>query len=308
MLKFYAMKKLKFVFVSFLLLGLLVSCEEYEDYVKDYDYTATYFGTQKPLRTIVAYETMEFEVGVVLAGMREDDGSHEVYFEVDTNLLNTIPEAAGFLPLPEEYYSLGDESNFNIKKDHMRTVKVTLNREAFTADPAAISNTYALPLRITEATVDSILNNGTDTETIDSKDISILVVKYISPYSGYYYSKGTQYTLDSEGTPVDTIVYYNKDLSQNAVKEFVTESLNVISTDKFGSNIAGDMELTVNSDDSFDLSSSDVVINSYDGTYLKDENTFYLDVNLTKSGITYLVKDTLILRQAPELDLRFEEW
>ena len=32
----------------------LTSCEKYEDPTTDYDYSAVYFGTQKPLRTIVA--------------------------------------------------------------------------------------------------------------------------------------------------------------------------------------------------------------------------------------------------------------
>ncbi|WP_372772783.1 hypothetical protein [Mangrovibacterium sp.] len=302
------MNTYKLIFASLLLFATMVSCEKYEDYVNDFDYTSAYFSTQKPLRTIVARDEMQFEVGVALGGMRTDDGSYSVDFEVDPTLLDVIPEASGFIALPEEYYTLGNVSNFDIIKDHMRTVYVTLNRDAFTSDPLSLANTYAIPLRITNATVDSIPGSGLETATILSKDITILVVKYISQYSGYYYSKGVQYTLDINGNPTDTTLFYNENLSQNAVKQLTTEAVNVVSADKFGNDISGNMELTINSDNSVELASSDVVINSYDCTYLEDETTFYLDVNLTKSGTTYQVKDTLILRQAPELDLRFEEW
>ncbi|MCG8578678.1 MAG: DUF1735 domain-containing protein, partial [Bacteroidales bacterium] len=174
------MKIYKLILASFLGLGLLASCEKYEDYVTDFDFSNTYFGSQKPLRTIVADDAMEFEVGVALGGIREDNGSHSVDFEVDPELLNLIPEASGFTLLPESYYTLGHQSNFNIQKNHMRVVKVSLDKAAFTADPLTLGNTYALPLRITSATVDSIPGSELDTPTIDSKDITILVVKYIS--------------------------------------------------------------------------------------------------------------------------------
>lgn len=302
------MKIYKLIFASFLALTMLVSCEKYEEYVNDFDYTTTYFGTQKPLRTIVARDEMQFEVGVALGGMRTDDGSHSVDFEVDPSLLDDIPEASGLVVLPAEYYTLGSASNFNIVKDHMRTVSVTLNKDAFTADPLSLTNTYALPLRITSATVDSISGSELEVPTILSKDITILVVKYISQYSGYYYSKGVQYTLGTDGNPTDTTSFYNENLSQNAVKQFTTKTANTVSAANFGADISGNMDLTVNSDNSVVLASSDVVINSYDCTYVEDETTFYLNVNLTKSGTTYEVQETLILRQAPELDLRFEEW
>ncbi|MCG8580601.1 MAG: hypothetical protein MI866_11815, partial [Bacteroidales bacterium] len=95
---------------------------------------------------------------------------------------------------------------------------------------------------------------------------------------------------------------------QNMVKQFGTDAVNIISTDKFGSNITGNMQITINEDNTVELASSDVVINSYDCSYQVEENSFYMDVNLTKAGTTYQVLDTLILRQAPGKDLRFEEW
>ncbi|MGQ1784497.1 DUF1735 domain-containing protein [Saccharicrinis sp. GN24d3] len=302
------MKIYKLIFASFLVLSLMASCEKYEDYVNDFDYTTVYFGTQKPLRTIVAYDEMEFEVGVALGGMRDDNGTHSVSFEVDENLLVDIPEAAGFQLLPEEYYTLGDESNFNIIKDHMRTVNVSLNKEAFTADPLSVTNTYALPLRITSASVDSIPGSELETATIDSRDITIVVVKYISPYHGTYYSKGVQYELDGTGAHVDTVTFTNENLSQNMTKEFTTLALNTISTNTISANTNGQIDLTIGDDNAVEIATSVVAVSDNNSVYNADDKTIYMDYKFEKSGTMYHTLDTLILRQAPELDLRFEEW
>ncbi len=302
------MKIYKLIFASFLMLGLLASCEEYEDYVNDYDYTTTYFGTQKPLRTIVARDEMEFEVGVTLAGMREDNGSYEVNFEVDPDLLSDISEASGFQLLPEEYYTLGDDSNFNIIKDHMRTVSVSLNRDVFTSDPLALTNTYALPLRITTATVDSIPGSDLETATIDSRDITILVVKYISPYHGTYYSKGVQYELDGTGAVVNTVTFSETDLSQNMTKEFSTLALNTISTNTISANTNGKMDLTIGDDNAVEITTTAVTVSENNSVYNPEEKTIYMDYKFEKSGTMYHTVEELILRQDPEDDLRFEEW
>ena len=42
--------------------------------------------------------------------------------------------------------------------------------------------------------------------------------------------------------------------------------------------------------------------------YNKEKNTFYLDYKFALSGVDYHAVDTLVLRQSPEMDLRFEEW
>jgi len=302
------MKILKLISASLLAIALLASCEGYEDYVNDYDYTATYFGSQKPLRTIVSRDEMVFQVGATLAGMREDNSSYTVDFVVDTSLLSLIPEASGFTVLPEAYYTLGDASNFNISKDHFRVVDVTLDRAAFTADPLSLTNTYALPLRITNASVDSILDSGSDSVTIASKNITILVVKYISAYHGFYYSKGTQVELDAGGVPVDTVTYSKTDLSANDVVEFSTLGAEVVKTSRIGGDIAGGLEFTMNADGSVGVASSDVTIDAGTVTYDESASTYTIDLTVDKEGTTYEIKEQLILRQDPESDLRFEEW
>jgi hypothetical protein len=310
------MKVLKCIGIFLVTALLLTSC--YEDYIYDYEYTSTYFATQQPLRTIIADGDMTFQVGVTLAGIRVDDGSHQVFFEVDTSLLNVISEASDLELLPESYYTLSNDSEFDIQpSSHLRVVNVTLNQEAFTADPAALENTYALPLRITSATVDSVFNSDLETPTIDSRDITIVVVKYISQYSGYYYTRGVQYEVDDNGDYIDTVTFYESDLSQNDAIYFTTLGENTVETETVGKNISsGGFIFTMEDDGSVSVASDSVSIVSsvisYDSLSYSgwDElkATYSLDATVEYSDLKYKVEYDLILRQDPEDDLQFEEW
>ena len=50
------------------LVPALTSC--YEDFLDDYNYTAAYFASQKPLRTVIADRDMTIRVGVTIGGRR----------------------------------------------------------------------------------------------------------------------------------------------------------------------------------------------------------------------------------------------
>lgn len=289
-----------YILGGLLIIPMLWSCDKYEDYIKDYDYSAVYFGTQKPLRTLVAREEMKFKFGVALGGKRENNVVEKATFEIDPELLNTVEGADVFTLLPEDYYTLSNSGEFSIPVGKfIGDVTLTLDREKFTADPEAINNTYALPVKVTGASTDSVLFG---------KDYSIIVVKYISPYHGAYYSKGAEYTLDANGTPVDTTIFSNKDLSKNMVKEFSTQALNIISTSKIGATKSGIFEMMIQEDNSVELTSLTINIVENSSVYSQDEKTFYLDYKFEQSGTNYHTVDTLILRQDPELGLRFEEW
>lgn len=305
------MKNIKLLIILALLSGLFSSCEEYEDYIQDYAYTGVYFGSQKPLRTIVARENMQFRFGVVLAGKRENNTDEWVKYEVDAELLNTTPGADVFTLLPEAYYSLSSDSIMIIPKGSMMgDVTVTLNRGLFTSDPDAHLNTYALPLKLIETSADTILEGN---EEVAAKDYSIIVVKYISPNHGFYYHKGTQQELDGTGAVVNEVIYNKKDLSQNAVWGLSTVALNSVATSGAG-NFSGNNDqflLTVNADNTVAIESapgSDIAVVSGSGQYDKTKDSFYLQYQFNRSGVVYNAKDTLVIRQAPEMDLRFEEW
>lgn len=290
---------------AILISSLLFSCKKYEDYTKDYDYSSVYFGSQKPLRTIVAYDDMQFKIGVVLAGKRENTVNETVSFTIDPTLLSTVPGASAFKLLPASYYTLSNTNTITIPAGKFNgDITVTMNK-AFTADPLSATKTYAIPVRITKSTTDSILVGSS---TVPAKDYTVIVVKYISPLHGTYYHKGVQDRLNSTGTVVETNRYTNKDLSKNLTWDLTTLSLNEVSTPGAGNKTNASLKLTRTNNAVAVSAISGATAVSGSGTYEPVKREFYLNYSFTQGADKFNVLDTLILRQAPELDLRFEEW
>lgn len=309
-------KRIRSLLLCLLALGFF-SCEKYEDYIKDYEFSAVYFATQKPLRTIVAYENdMSFKVGVALAGKRANLEPEWVTYQIDPSLLT----GTGFTLLPESYYSITNANTGESNKmvvpvgKFIGDVTVTLNREAFTSDPLATQNTYALPLRLLETSADSILSGQFDAagnELIPAKNYTILVVKYISPLHGTYYHKGVQKELNAQGGTVTETVFRNKDLSKNQTWDLSTLALQEVKTSGVGSFSTPGLKLTRKPDNTLAVekaAGSAITLLEGAGNYQPEKREFYLNYKFTNQGKTYSVADTLILRQAPEKDLRFEEW
>jgi hypothetical protein len=291
---------------AILMSSVLFSCKKYDDYTKDYDYSAVYFGSQKPLRTLVAYDEMQLKLGVVLAGKRENTVNESVTFSIDPTLLTTVPGASAFKLMPATYYTLSNSNTITIPAGKFTgDITVTLNKALFTADPLAVSKTYAIPVRITKSTTDSILIGNS---TVPAKDYTILVVKYISPLHGTYYHKGVQDRLNSTGTVVETNRYTNKDLSKNLTWDLTSLSLNEVSTPGAGNKTNASLKLTRTNNAVAVSAISGATAVSGSGTYEPVKREFYLNYSFTQGADKFNVLDTLVLRQAPELDLRFEEW
>jgi hypothetical protein len=306
------MKKNIFRIALLAIIVVFASCEKYDDYIEDFDKTTVYFSTQKPLRSIVSYDEMAFNVGVSLGGKRENSVDEYADFVIDESLLTSVEGADAFTLLPDAYYDLSDDSRMVIPKgEFIGDVTVTLNRDLFTADGLATENTYALPLRITGSTLDSIGGFDPDGTILDvPKDYTILVVKYISSYSGVYYHKGTQKEVDDSGTIINETVYSETDLIDNQTWEVTTVDRNSIETPGVGAinneNFVINIDETDNSV-SIDTPSSGITNLVGSGT-VNDDRSISLTYSFTANGSNYEVEDTLVLRQAVELDLRFEEW
>ena len=288
------------------------SCEPYEDYITDFDNTTVYFATQKPLRSIVSYDEMTFKVGITMGGKRENTVDEFADFEIDESLLTTVSGASGFTLLPASYYELSDASKMTISKGNfIGDVTVTLNRDLFTADPLATQNKYALPLKITSSSLDSIGGFNPDGTVLSSpKDYTILVVKYISEYSGTYYHKGTQKEVDATGAVINETVYNEADLIDNTTWTLTTVDRNSVKTSGVGA--VNNQNFVINIDETtnavtLDTASSGVSNLVGSGT-VNEDRSISLEYSYTSGGKNYEVEDTLVLRQAVELDLRFEEW
>lgn len=293
----------------------LVACEEYEDYLVDYKFSAVYFATQRPLRTIVAYDDMQFKVGVALAGKRENNSEEWASYTIAPELLSDpeVMDGNTFTLLPSEYYTLSNTEQMVVPEGKfIGDVTVTLNREAFTSDPLAHQNTYALPLKLVETSADSILSGTYDQDgnvlTLP-KNYTVVVVKYISPLHGVYYHKGVQKEYDGTGTLVSETVYNEADLSQNATWNLTTLGLDTVLTSGAGAGNEA-LKLTRNADNTVTVEAGNaaITVTEGSGTYDEEKRAFYLDYVFTDGTRTFDVVDTLIIRQAPEEDLRFEEW
>jgi hypothetical protein len=290
--------------ISLLILAAFVlsSCKKYDSYITDFDYNVVYFGTQKPVRTIVAYDDMSFKVGVTIGGVRENPTDQTIKYQIDPTLLTTVAGASAFTLLPPSYYTLSDNSTMIIPKGKLiGDVTVTLNKALFTADPKSLTNVYALPLRIVSSTTDSILKGSA---TVAAKDYTILVVKYISPYHGTYYQKGKETDL---ATNVASS-YTNKDLSRNITLDLATLSLNAVKSPNAGKSANVPLNLNISNNTAVTITGNTANSVSGSGTYDPTAKSFYLNYKYTNAAKNYSVLDTLILRQAPELDLRFETW
>lgn len=143
--------KAKLIFLLTVILSL-TSCQKYEDFIEDYDYSTTYFAYQRPIRTVFS-DDPSIEIGVVLGGKRENKIDERVTFQIEPEMLQNVDYVGNnqFKLLPEDYYSLSDNHTIIIPKGKfLGTIKLTLNKEKFLTDPLAVENTYALPIRITE--------------------------------------------------------------------------------------------------------------------------------------------------------------
>lgn len=294
------------------LLLSLAACEPYEDYIKDFDYSAVYFGTQKPLRTLVTREDesqLEFKLGVVLAGLRENKTDQWATFEVDTTLLDSIVGATGFTLLPEDWYSFSISGQKIIipKGEFLGDFTISIDKAKFTADPLSLTKNYALPVRIVEASADSVLRGSGDGVTA-AKDYTIVVVKYINEYSGTYYVRGSQEELDVNGNPVDGTLkeYYHVDWVKNKTRAFTTTALNQCEMTGMGNETSDKLKVDIAAGNVVTLTSSVLPVTDLGCTFA--DGVYRFKYEFIKGGKTYRVDEYLKQRNDPENDLRFEEW
>lgn len=295
-------------------LFLLQGC--YDDYKEDYQYTTTYFARQFPLRTLVDEEgkDMTFEIGTVLGGKYSNDIKEEVAFQIQDSFLNA-DNFSQFTKLPDNYYSL-ESNNIEIPSGHFKgQVTVTLDKELFLNDPLAVENTYALPVEITDTSLDSILAN---------KHYSVIVIKYFNKYHGWYYTKGIDNKLDGANAPIESerLTYQYDDVVSNSDILFNTTNKNSLlgsydgvtgfigtDTDNIASRANFDIALEINDDNTVTVFADDnngfTNINGT-GSYDPATRNFTIEYNYTDAdGAMHAVTEELIYRNT---ELVLEEW
>ncbi len=271
----------------------------YDDFVEDYNYTAMYFSSQKPLRTVISDRDMSIKVGVAMGGMREVDKNAWAEFEVAPELL----DGTEFSMLPSEYYTFSDNSVMRVSNAAVPIADVTISfTDAFFNDNLAVEPHYAIPFRVVSASVDSLLNE---------KTTSIVAIKFVNSWQGTYYVKGS---VNEVGSDDNSEVYSKSDLSKNISRTVNTVSrYESIRQGVANSTAAGEaVKLQFHEDGTVGVTAGGDAIKIIDGNGTWEDSGERMLIKLQyvyeKSGTRYSVSEELYRRQDPLKDLVFEEW
>ena len=311
-IKYFRMKK---ILAILLLAGSMVSC--YPDYIKDFDYTSIYIPIQLDVRTFVVGEGMKFNIGVELGGVRENTRDRIVTYKVDNSLITpaildklkgsaayisaATADVATLLPLPSNYYSLSNPTQFVIKNgDHTGIVTVKPDSARFLADPATIAPVYALGIRVLSADADSLLFD---------KKTAVIGVKFENMLFGSYWHGGVTTVKDpTDANVINTLKYY----TQIPVSEVKTWALKSVNPYAVSVNGYSDVSSSAAPEFILSMSGSNVTVSSSttgkyaikpDGasTYnqaklLQNRKIFLSYKYLAADGNWYHAKDTLTFR------------
>jgi hypothetical protein len=201
-------------YIAFIVLSVaLVSC--YEEYIKDFPYTAVYFPYQVDVRSFVVGEGMKIEVGAALGGVRDNTVDRNVSFIFDPALLadgytkmknasqnyikDGVAGVTALTQLPASYYTISNPSTMVIKAGwHGGTVVIKPDSVNFLNDSVkTIVANYALPFYIADADADSILS---------TKRSNVVGLRFENKLFGMYWHGGRA-IVERPTLPNDTIRY-----------------------------------------------------------------------------------------------------
>ncbi|MZP54945.1 MAG: DUF1735 domain-containing protein [Bacteroidales bacterium] len=305
---------MKKIFIVLILSLALVSC--YEDYVKDFDYTAVYFPNPVDVRTVVAGEGLRVNLGAALGGVMENKFDRNVNFTINNNLVtaalltqmkgstyafikNAVEGVTELKPLPTNYYTLSDNSKIVIKKGwHSGTVTLKVDSTIFLSDPKTIKATYILPLYISTADADTILENNRSLK---------VGIKYEHMLFGNYLHGGVTIAKNGSGVPIDTITYItSRSQGDTKIWQLTTVSPNSVATNGYSdktSTSKNELVLTLNGTN-ITVTTADGASNTYEangtntynGAKLLQNRKILLNYKYTVDTVTYYCQDTLTFR------------
>lgn len=305
-------------------LCILTGC--YDDYLREFDYSAAYITYQYDLRTFVAGEDESFNLPVALAGVMTNDKERNYNVSIDESLctmdlslfgegvgsfnaldgmLGTAPvgtlaggsgsyvttdvKDAGIdelVPLPQSYYSV-DFSGMKIGKGNVTTSATIKATKEFFNDSKAYGPYYAVGYRINSADVDSLRRD---------KSFAVVAVRAENKFFGNWYHGG-KFTVGG-----DTSSYpFAIPQEDGKVYTLTTVDANTVRTDKYVQN-TGSLILSFNGDD-MTISSEDVKLlpdsrkSGFNGAKLLQDRQLFLNYTFEDAkGRAVQVSDTLYFR------------
>jgi hypothetical protein len=305
---------MKKILIILILSVAMVSC--YEDYIKDFDYSAIYFPNPVDVRTVVVGEGLKVNLGAALGGVMENLIDRKVDFKIDNSLItpallasmksstyafikNSVSKVTELQPLPASYYTLSNPNQIIIKKGwHTGTVTLKVDSTAFLSDPETINAKYILSLYINSADADSLI------EAYRSLKVGI---KYEHMLFGNYLHGGVTTVKDASGATIQTIPYYTtRSQGDTKIWQLTTISPNTLVTNGYSdktSTSKKELKLTLNGTNVI-ISSADGSSNTYEangsntfnGAKLIQDRKILLNYKYTVGTDTYECQDTLTFR------------
>ena len=332
------MNKIK---INKILLGLAVlsvvlnSCKNDDITFPDFDYQTVYFANQYPARTLELGEDLyvdtsidneyKVEIKATTGGVYMNSKDVVIDFRLDESLCSNLyfkESGKPVIPMPSFYYKLASNKITIPKNSLLGGVEVQLT-DAFFEDPLSLTNTYVIPLVMTDVQgADSILL-GTPTVdnpdrcidadwTVKPRDYVLYAVKYVNPWHGVYLRRGVDQITGTAGA--STSVRHSQNVEQDEPALITTNSLTKATLpltikDSGGHNVNFNLQLTFAADETCTVSGS---TNEYEvsgsGKFVKkgeknsiggkDRNALYLDytVIFNNLNLKYVTKDTLVVR------------
>lgn len=289
------------------LLVFATSC--YEDYVRDFDYSAALIAYQYNLRTFVLDEGEQFKVTVALTGVMKNEQDRNVELSLDPTLLdgaltklsNSAMTAGDYVAkeiqaaklteltvLPEDYYTVEGMNNLCIKKG-AHTAAVTLRAtEHMRNDPKVFAPYYALGFKITKADVDQIP---------EGKDFAVIAVKCENRFYGTWSRSGKVTSYDAAGQ-VTKVDYTGKSLADESCYTLTTVDGETLKVNRVAGT-SGSMTIAFDGND-ITVSSEDGTVTGtgkFDGSKLLQNRKLFLAYTVAEAdGARKEVTDTLYFR------------
>lgn len=290
---------------------MLSSC--YDDYIKDYEYSGVYFAYQTNVRTFVVGEGMNIKVGAALGGVMENTRNRTVDYKFENTLVtpdilavmkssaspyikNSVADVDELLPMPSDYFTVSDTKMIIPKGEHVGTVTIRPDSAKFLSDPKTLSATYALPLYITAAGADSV---------VEPKRHTVIGLKYENMLFGNYWHGGVTVVKDASGKVIDENTYYTTIPSpETSVYVLKTVAPFELETNKIA-NGSGSMRLILNADGTVTIAKSPTsAVNvlpdgecRYNKAKLLQERKIFLKYKFENAdGTTSHATDTLTFR------------
>lgn len=318
--------------ISILFLACILTAGCYEEYVKDYDYSAIYIPYQYDLRSFVVGEGMKFNIGVELGGVINNRQDRHVQIVLDDELVTgDLSRFGGIGPFTALDVMRGSSSEGAVsnsyvteafagvdrlealpsfctnlqagiplvirKGDHTAAFTVRADSLAFLSlEGVSHQPRYAIGYRIVDAEADTVLQ---------SKRFGVIALRYECQLFGNWYHGGTSVRVDDRTgaeIPETRENYFTKipaDELTSAVYSLKTTGPKSVETNYVGGK-AGKLMLVL--DGGFvKVSAPDGSVtdlgSSWNRRSLLQERRIYLNYKLSQGdGTSILYTDTLTFR------------